>query len=581
MRYAFILIFFICSLFASTEIVSGSKTGYYYAVAKDIQDISYSGLDDIQVISTNGSLENLLRIIKDDDIDFAMIQYDAFSFFLSSDLYTEEEKNKVRNLRVVLPLYNEVIHVITKKSLHIKNIADFKNLRVSVGKNNSGSYVSARIITSHTDMRWKKTYKYNSLLESLQAILDNKLDAVFYVGGFPVKDLTIAKENPNYKIFKDNFEIFNFSDQQNIKEIYPFISVSKDEYQWIEHTLMAPSVKAIIVAKNSKKNSKEYLKVKKLYENLYKNINILKNGKYNKKWKDIDLRDFTDIKIKIHPAVKEYLESLTNKKIKQKDSKDTIKQDSNYIYYILIFLVLLVAIGVFFKFKKFSKTKKNNEGSSKTVFLSKVTLLSLDIHFPSIEFNLKDTVSIGRSSACDIIINKEFISSRHLKLILKGDKIEVIDLGSTNGTYIDGEKLEPNKTYTLAKDQVLVIGSEEVSYQIKGSNNKSSSKIKKQEVILSSLNQVYNDITKEGVLGRSDECDIVIKNENISRKHLMIRKEIRTTLHPSSPDISITDLGSANGTYIDGKKLPVNESVIIEKGQTLVIGSEDVAYRVL
>jgi pSer/pThr/pTyr-binding forkhead associated (FHA) protein len=343
---------------------------------------------------------------------------------------------------------------------------------------------------------------------------------------------------------------------------------------------MAPSVKAIIVAKNSQKNSKEYLKVRKLYENLYKNINILKSGQYNKKWKDVNLRDFTDIKIRIHPAVTEYLESLTNKKIKQKDSKDIIKQDSNYIlYYILIFLVLLVAIGVFFKFKKFFKTKKNNEGSSKTVFLSKTTLLPSDMHFPSIEFNLKETVSVGRNTACDIIINKEFISSRHLKLILKGDTVEVIDLGSTNGTYIDGEKLEPNKTYILTKGQVLVIGSEEVSYQIKGSDNKSSSKIKKQEVILSSLNQVYNDITKEGVLGRSDECDIVIKNENISRKHLMIRKEIRTTLHPSSPDISITDLGSANGTYIDGKKLPVNESVIIEKGQTLVIGSEDVAYR--
>jgi len=53
----------------------------------------------------------------------------------------------------------------------------------------------------------------------------------------------------------------------------------------------------------------------------------------------------------------------------------------------------------------------------------------------------KDEVSIGRDIANDFVINDAEVSRRHAKLTLEGDRYKIEDLNSTNGTYIDGQRL--------------------------------------------------------------------------------------------------------------------------------------------
>ena len=57
----------------------------------------------------------------------------------------------------------------------------------------------------------------------------------------------------------------------------------------------------------------------------------------------------------------------------------------------------------------------------------------------------KDIVYIGRSSENDIRIKEKHISRTHLKITRKGDKYSIEDLGSGNGTYVNGELIPPNK----------------------------------------------------------------------------------------------------------------------------------------
>ncbi len=45
---------------------------------------------------------------------------------------------------------------------------------------------------------------------------------------------------------------------------------------------------------------------------------------------------------------------------------------------------------------------------------------------------------IGRESKSDIFIEDEYISRQHAKLIISADAIEIEDLGSTSGTFLDG-----------------------------------------------------------------------------------------------------------------------------------------------
>jgi hypothetical protein len=53
----------------------------------------------------------------------------------------------------------------------------------------------------------------------------------------------------------------------------------------------------------------------------------------------------------------------------------------------------------------------------------------------------KSEVIVGRDATCDIVINDAEISRRHAKLSLQGDSYVLEDLGSTNGTFVDGQRL--------------------------------------------------------------------------------------------------------------------------------------------
>lgn len=67
-------------------------------------------------------------------------------------------------------------------------------------------------------------------------------------------------------------------------------------------------------------------------------------------------------------------------------------------------------------------------------------------------------VFIGRSSHNDIQINDINISRRHLKIFKTGDSFSMEDLGSANGTLLNGEMITPGKSYEVTERDTIVIG---------------------------------------------------------------------------------------------------------------------------
>lgn len=53
----------------------------------------------------------------------------------------------------------------------------------------------------------------------------------------------------------------------------------------------------------------------------------------------------------------------------------------------------------------------------------------------------KSEIIIGRDATCDIVINDAEISRRHSKMTMQGNGYVLEDLGSTNGTFVDGQRL--------------------------------------------------------------------------------------------------------------------------------------------
>ena len=57
------------------------------------------------------------------------------------------------------------------------------------------------------------------------------------------------------------------------------------------------------------------------------------------------------------------------------------------------------------------------------------------------EFN-KSEVTIGRVQGNDIILPKQNVSKRHSRIVVKDGKFIIVDLKSTNGTYVNGQRIK-------------------------------------------------------------------------------------------------------------------------------------------
>jgi hypothetical protein len=56
-------------------------------------------------------------------------------------------------------------------------------------------------------------------------------------------------------------------------------------------------------------------------------------------------------------------------------------------------------------------------------------------------YDLSEGALLGRGDEADIVLEDSFASSRHARLVPHGDVMVLEDLGSTNGTYLNGEPL--------------------------------------------------------------------------------------------------------------------------------------------
>jgi hypothetical protein len=148
------------------------------------------------------------------------------------------------------------------------------------------------------------------------------------------------------------------------------------------------------------------------------------------------------------------------------------------------------------------------------------------------EFPLKterQQVVIGRSSELDMVLVEDMVSRKHAKITVAAGKITIEDLGSTNGTFVNGEKI---KQARLKEGDRILIGTsilkliqlgdgdstasnarvnlEEVA---KSAAKKSSSMTGKiEEIPLPDLLQLFHTSKKNGVL--------VVKGEREGRIYL-------------------------------------------------------------
>src|SRR5215469_2502880 len=76
-----------------------------------------------------------------------------------------------------------------------------------------------------------------------------------------------------------------------------------------------------------------------------------------------------------------------------------------------------------------------------------------------------ERTTVGRVEDNAIQIAEPSVSSRHCEILLKGEDVVIKDLGSTNGTFINGEKISES---VLKPGQTLRLGNVELKLDTPG-----------------------------------------------------------------------------------------------------------------
>jgi len=316
------------------KIYSGFKGGSYYQMASDMQamtrklygKIGYSISDievpkinpttkdtvkdadgnieyDVQVIKTptgdtidflevresDGSYYNFLKINKI-DVDVTFLQYDVLLYESEKDLGRKFKKTE--DVRVLLPLGSEEIHLITLKDSKIGEFSDLKKKRVAIGSSLQGTNITATYIKEATEGKWIDVdIPYD---KAFRALFSHDIDAFFFVGKAPVHDL---KSLP--KSMKDKLKMISLPENEKLKDAYgDLVTLDNSTYTWLpageEGTIKTYSVRSLLVTSVSGQTPEQKEAIVKLLQA----IKQLKDVEgYHNSWKSVQFHKLPELEM--------------------------------------------------------------------------------------------------------------------------------------------------------------------------------------------------------------------------------------------------------------------------------------------
>jgi TRAP transporter TAXI family solute receptor len=138
--------------------------------------------------SSHGSVSNVSAIASG-GLNSGFSQADV-AYWAYSGTGTFEGQEPMRDLRVIAALYPEHVHLVASRASGVKTVADLKGKRVSLDKTDSGTYPDAVLILEAFGIGEADITVENLKPESAaEAMREGKLDALFFVGGYPARAL--------------------------------------------------------------------------------------------------------------------------------------------------------------------------------------------------------------------------------------------------------------------------------------------------------------------------------------------------------------------------------------------------------
>jgi pSer/pThr/pTyr-binding forkhead associated (FHA) protein len=119
----------------------------------------------------------------------------------------------------------------------------------------------------------------------------------------------------------------------------------------------------------------------------------------------------------------------------------------------------------------------------------------------------KNSVSIGRHIRNDFCIPNRFASSYHARIEFSNNNYVLYDLGSTNGSYLNGKKLEQNEQKIIKNGDIITIADNEIvlSFKKRAKEPSQPATASMQKAAYESINKLLTNSISDASFFESEE----------------------------------------------------------------------------
>ena len=249
------------------SIATGGTGGVYYPMGGGLASVLSSKVPGMSATAevTGGSVDNLNLIGTGKPyVGFSMA--DA-----AKDAQIGEGKfvGKKVDLRTLVVLYPNLMHVVTVDSTGIKSMKDLKGKRISTGAPGSATEVMAFRLLEAAGLDKDKDVKRErlSVAESVNAIKDRKIDAFFWVGGLPTAAVTDLANTPGTKIVMVDTGEEVAAMNKKYGNLYFVTTIPKATYSGMARDNKVAAVANILVVNANMPDDQAYKIVKAIFDN--------------------------------------------------------------------------------------------------------------------------------------------------------------------------------------------------------------------------------------------------------------------------------------------------------------------------
>ena len=267
------------------NIMTGGATGTYIQIGKDIAALAGSIGRDVTVVQSAGSMENIEAVRDRRYTQFGIVQSDVLDFIRTFRKEDAAMRRIAQSTRIAFPLYNEEVHIVTRRSSGINVLADLSGKVVAVGAPNSGTNLTTTFLFEVTNIRPETLVKIKAS-DALVELRAGRIDAFIYVAGAPTR---LLKETSA----ADDLKLVPVAPSA-VSGYYGTSVIKAGTYPWLREDVITPAVRAVLMTFEYDRNRNEYLRescdaVTLISYLINENIETLKqNG--HPKWNQVDLQ---------------------------------------------------------------------------------------------------------------------------------------------------------------------------------------------------------------------------------------------------------------------------------------------------